>query len=61
MRGFTSDGVSWAGEWKSLSNGKWTGTASGGRATFEVKQDSMRYEDAGDGTPWISEFTRKVP
>ena len=59
VRGFTSDGLSWPGEWKKLSNGTWHGTASGGAARFEVKKDSMRYEDAGDGTPWISEFKRR--
>lgn len=59
VRGFTSHGISWSGEWKTVANGVWTGTASGGRATFEVKADTMRYEDAGEGTPWVSEFTRK--
>ncbi|MEO1618297.1 MAG: hypothetical protein AAFV88_20770 [Planctomycetota bacterium] len=59
VRGFTTDGISWTGEWKKLKDGKWLGTASGGRAEFEVKKNTMRYEDAGDGTPWISEFTRK--
>lgn len=59
VRGFTSDGVTWAGEWKKLSNGKWQGRASGGPATFEVKGDWMRYEDSGNGTPWISEFKRR--
>ena len=58
IRGFTTDGVTWAGEWKKLKDGKWEGTASGGLAQFEVKKDTMRYEDAGDGTPWISEFKR---
>jgi hypothetical protein len=32
--------------------------SSGGPAKFEVNKDTMRYEDSGDGTPWISEFTR---
>jgi hypothetical protein len=59
VRGFTSDGYSWTGEWKKLSNGKWEGTASKKPATFELKGDSMRYEDSSDGTPWISEFSRK--
>lgn len=59
VRGFTSDGYTWTGEWKELDQNKWIGSASGGKATFEVKAGSMRYEDAGDGTPWISEFTRK--
>lgn len=59
VRGFTTDGVSWAGEWKKLNDGMWEGTASGGPAKFEVKKDTMRYEDSGDGTPWISEFSRK--
>lgn len=58
VRGFTTDGFTWAGEWKQLKDGKWKGTASGGLAQFEVKKDTMRYEDAGDGTPWISEFKR---
>ena len=48
-----------AGEWKKLNNGKWEGTASGGSATFALKGDWMRYEDSNDGTPWISEFSRK--
>ena len=59
VRGFTSDGYSWTGEWKKLSKGKWEGTASGKPATFELKGDSMRYEDSTDGTPWLSEFSRK--
>lgn len=58
VRGFTSIGVSWTGEWKQLVDGKWKGTASGGAATFEVKENWMRYEDAGEGTPWISIFKR---
>ena len=59
VRGFTSDGVTWVGEWRKLKNGKWQGSASGEPATFEVKDDWMRYEDRGNGSPWISEFTRK--
>lgn len=59
VRGFTSDGVTWTGVWKGLDDGVWKGTASGSPATFEVGEDSMRYEDSGDGTPWVSEFTRK--
>lgn len=59
--GFTTDGVAWEGEWKSLDGAKWIGTASGGPATFEVGEETMRYEDAGDGTPWVSEFSRKPP
>ena len=62
VRGFTSDGITWTGEWKKVKNGKWVGTASGAPAKFEVKKDSMRYEDASSGKPgepWISEFTRK--
>lgn len=58
VRGFTTDGITWDGEWKTLKGGKWEGSASGGPAKFEVKKDTMRYEDSGDGTPWISEFTR---
>ena len=58
VRGFTTDGITWDGEWKTLKGGKWEGTASGGPAKFEVNKDTMRYEDSGDGTPWISEFTR---
>lgn len=58
VRGFTSDGYSWTGEWKSLSGGKWQGTASGNAAFFAVEKDTMRYEDAGDGKRWISRFTR---
>lgn len=59
VRGFTTDGVTWTGEWKKLKNGTWEGTASEGPAKFEVKKDTMRYEDSGEGTPWISEFSRK--
>lgn len=59
VRGFTTDGITWAGEWKTIKDGTWHGTASDGPATFEVKRNSMRYEDAGEGTPWISNFTRK--
>ena len=58
VRGFTTDGITWAGEWKKLKDGQWEGTASGGPAKFKVKKDTMRYQDSGDGTPWISEFTR---
>jgi hypothetical protein len=47
VRGFTTDGVTWAGEWKNLKDGKWQGTASGGPAKFEVSKDTMRYEDSG--------------
>ncbi|MEM9351785.1 MAG: hypothetical protein AAGA92_02125 [Planctomycetota bacterium] len=59
VRGFTSDGYTWSGEWKKLQDGRWEGTASGGVASFEVTEDAMRYEDANDGTPWVSEFRRK--
>lgn len=59
VRGFTSEGYSWTGEWRKLSNGKWEGTVAGGSATFEAKGDWLRYEDANDGTPWVSEFSRK--
>ncbi len=58
VRGFTTDGITWDGEWKTLKDGTWEGTASGGPAKFDVKKDTMRYEDSGDGTPWISEFKR---
>ena len=58
VRGFTSDGYSWTGEWKTLNGSKWQGTASGNAASFAVEKDTMRYEDAGDGKPWISRFTR---
>jgi hypothetical protein len=58
VRGFTTDGISWTGEWKTLKDGTWKGTASGGPAEFRVAKNTMRYEDSGDGTPWISEFTR---
>lgn len=58
VRGFTSEGYSWTGEWKTLGEGTWRGTASGKPASFSVRQNSMRYEDAGDGKPWISRFTR---
>jgi hypothetical protein len=59
VHGCTSGGYSWTGEWMKLNNRKSEGTASGGPATFELKGDWMRYEDSNDGTPWISEFSRK--
>ena len=59
VRGYTTEGLTWSGEWKRLKAGRWEGTASGGTAKFEVRPDTMRYEDAGDGIPWISEFSRK--
>jgi len=59
VRGVTSQGVSWIGEWKKLKNGKWEGTASGAAAAFEVNKDTMRYEDKSTGKLWVSEFTRK--
>ena len=58
VRGFTTDGYTWSGEWKTLNGSKWIGTASGTKATFDVSANRMRYEDASNGTPWISEFTR---
>ncbi|MEL6105412.1 MAG: hypothetical protein AAFU85_05225 [Planctomycetota bacterium] len=58
VRGFTSEGYTWVGEWKTLKDGTWSGTASGKRATFRVAKDSMRYEDASQGTAWVSEFKR---
>ncbi len=59
VRGFTSDGYTWSGEWKKLKDSRWEGTASGGAATFDVQKNAMRYEDANGGTPWVSNFTRK--
>lgn len=59
VRGFTTMGATWTGEWKTLDDGTWIGTASGGLASFEVNAETMRYEDSGDGTPWVSEFVRK--
>ena len=58
VHGFTTDGVVWEGEWKSVDGATWSGTASGQPATFEVNETTMRYEDAGDGTPWVTEFRR---
>lgn len=58
VRGFTSNGYTWVGQWKTLKDGTWSGTASGKPASFEVKKDTMRYEDAGEGKPWVSNFKR---
>lgn len=58
VRGFTSEGYTWKGEWKKLANGKWQGNASGKPASFEVKADAMRYEDSANGSSWVSEFRR---
>lgn len=60
VRGFTNEGYTWTGTWDTLQNNVWTGTAEGGKATFEVKPNSMRYEDAANDDPWVSEFTRKM-
>ncbi|MEN0110784.1 MAG: hypothetical protein AAF805_08675 [Planctomycetota bacterium] len=59
--GFSTEGHAWEGEWTSLDGTKWIGTASGEPATFEVGEETMRYEDTGAGTPWVSEFSRKTP
>ncbi|HBE72441.1 MAG TPA: hypothetical protein DDW52_30265 [Planctomycetaceae bacterium] len=63
VRGFTSEGFSWVGSWTKLQDHTWIGTASENQATFEVKRNSMRYEESGEGTPWLSEFkrVRKAP
>ncbi|MEM7473807.1 MAG: hypothetical protein AAF483_02370 [Planctomycetota bacterium] len=59
VRGFTSSGVTFAGEWKKLSMGKWEGSANGDYASFEVKKDTMRYvEQNGEKQTWVSEFKR---
>ena len=58
VRAFTSQGYTWTGQWKKLTDGKWEGTADGGSATLEVNNDSMRYEDTSKSAPWISNFTR---
>lgn len=61
VRAFTSEGVSWAGEWKTLKNGSWEGSASDEPATFSLKGDTMRYEDVSTGdSGWKAVYTRKA-
>lgn len=58
VRGFTSEGFTFSGEWKKLEYRTWVGTASGSPAKFEVKDDSMRYTESSKDHKWVSEFTR---
>ncbi len=58
VRGFTSQGVTWSGAWKTLKDNTWIGTASGAAARFVVSEKTMRYEE-NEGRKWISRFERK--
>ncbi len=59
VRGFTSEGYMWDGQWNSLMNGKWLGTASGDEAVFDVGENSMKYVEKSGEIRWESNFTRK--
>lgn len=56
VRGFTSDGVTWVGEWKKIKDDALVGAASGRPAEFVVSNQTMKYEE--DGGKWISKFER---
>jgi len=56
VRGFTSLGVTFTGEWKTVKKGAFVGKAEGKPAKFEVSNQTMVYEE--DGGEWISKFER---
>lgn len=59
VQGFTSDGISFKGEWNKLEYRTWIGKASENSAKFIVKDNSMKYtEFSGTKQKWVSEFTR---
>ena len=56
VRGFTSEGATWVGEWKTIKKSTLIGVASGRPAKFVVGAETMKYEE--DGGKWISNFER---
>jgi hypothetical protein len=56
VRGFTSLGNTFVGEWKTVKNGAFVGNAQGKPAKFGVSDQTMTYEE--DGGKWISKFER---
>lgn len=56
VRGFTSSGVTFQGEWGSVKGNALIGSAQGKPARFGVSEQTMRYEE--DNGKWISKFER---
>ena len=56
VRGFTSAGVSFTGEWKKIGDDSLVGSANGSPARFKIGRETMVYEE--DGGKWVSKFER---
>ncbi len=56
VRGFTSEGYAFNGEWKALKNNAFIGTANGKPAKFTVGKKTMEYEE--DDGAWLMKFER---
>ena len=56
VRGFTSAGVTFTGEWKKIGDDSLVGSANGKPARFKIGRETMVYEE--DGGKWISKFER---
>lgn len=56
VRGFTSLGTTFAGEWNKVENDAFVGKAQGKPAKFKVSKQTMVYEE--DGGKWTMKFER---